>query len=217
MPLAEAEGTTLCPPLVALRLVPYTREQVESAERRIDSLLAEENTGAQTILTGAGDLLVEVKNFPAVERARAAIAADTELPAGIIAAVRPRLWLREAESPRQPPLEAFTAVLVDEYRRHASPAVTIGVLRSSLPRGFGERDLAGLPVRIVDDGAAVSWLIRFGAATQLEDGVFMIDAVGNRSGQDTNVAPKPVGVDCVGGECFLVDVMPPAEARAPLP
>jgi hypothetical protein len=206
MPIAQAASTTLCPPMVVLRLQPYTRAQVEETRLRVDSLLADENAGASTTLTPLGELVVEVKNIPAVERAQKALAADAGLPVGIV--VRPRLWMREAENPRQPPLEAFTAILVDHYRRAASPATTVGVLRSSLPRGYAERNLQRLPVRIVDDPSEVTYLIRFGGATQLEDGIFMIDAVGNRAG--AQAAPKPVGVDCVGQECFLVDVLPPA-------
>jgi hypothetical protein len=120
--------------------------------------------------------------------------------------------MREAENPRQPPLEAFTAILVDHYRRMGTPATTVGVLRSSLPRGYAERNLRGLPVRIVDDPTEVTYLVRFGGVSQLEDGVFLIDAVGNRAG--AQAAPKPVGVDCVGQECFLVNVLPPATSGA---
>jgi len=212
LPIAEASATNLCPAMVAVRLLPYTRAQIDSTRQRVEVLLADENAGAATLLTDDGELVVEVKNFPAVERARSAIAADTQIAAGVIAAVRPRMWMREAESPRQPPLEAFTAILVDHYRRVASPATTVGVLRSSLPRGYTERNLQGVPVQIVDDPAAVGYLIRFGGVTQLDDGVFMIDAVGNRAG--ATAAPKPVGVDCVERECFLVDVLPPGSAPA---
>jgi hypothetical protein len=215
MPIAEASATNLCPAMVVLRLVPYTREIVENTRRHIDSLLADENAGAATVLTPEGDVVVEVKNIPAVERAQRALAADDQLPANVVSAVRPRLWLREAEAPRQPPLEAFTAILVDYYRRMGSPATSVGVLRSSLPRGFGERQLAGLPIRIVDDPAAVGYLIRFGGVGQLEDGVFVIDAVGNRAG--ASAAPKPIGVDCLQGKCFLVDVLPPPDYPAPRP
>ena len=89
------------------------------------------------------------------------------------------------------------------------------MLRASLPRGYAERNLQGLPVRLVDDPAEVTYLIRFGGASQLEDGIFMIDAVGNRG--DAQAAPRPVGVDCVGQECFLVDVLPPASADVGAP
>jgi hypothetical protein len=210
MPIAEAEATSLCPPLVALRLVPYTRAQIDAARQRIDFVLADDETGAETVLTDRGDLVVEVKNIPSVERARQALAADAELSAGIVAAVKPRLWMREAENPAQPPLAAYTVLLADEYRRTPDPMTTIGVLRSSLPRGFTDRNLQGMPVQIVDreTESAVTYLIRFGGSSQLDDGVFAIDVVGSRTG--ASAAPKPVGVDCVGGDCFLVDVLPPA-------
>jgi hypothetical protein len=213
LPIAEAEATNLCPPLVALRLVRYTRAEIDAARARVDSVLADEETGAETVLTERGELVVEVKNIPAVERAQKALAADAELSAGIVAAVKPRLWLREAEKPAQPPLAAYTAVLADQYRRAADPATTIGVLRSSLPRGFTERNLQGMPIQLVDDASAITYLIRFGGSRQLDDGVFAIDVAGNRNG--TSAASKPVGVDCVGGDCYLVDVLPPADpARA---
>jgi hypothetical protein len=210
LPIAQAEATRMCPPLVALRIVPYTRARIDATRHRIDSVLAGAETGAETVLTGRGDLVVEVKNIPAVERARQALAADEELSAGIVAAVRPRLWMREAEHPAEPPLAAYTAVLADRYRRAADPSITIGVLRSSLPRGFTDRDLRGMPVQIVDRAteSAVTYLIRFGGSRQLDDGVFAIEVAGDRAGAST--AAQPVGVDCIGGECFLVDVLPPA-------
>ena len=46
-------------------------------------------------------------------------------------------------------------------------------------------------------------MIRFGRTGQLEDGVFTIGVAAGRGG----AAPeRPVGVDCIGNECFLVDV-----------
>jgi hypothetical protein len=202
----------MCPPLVALRLVPYTRARIDAARQRIDSVLADDETGAEVVLTGRGDLVVEVKNVPAVDRARQALAADEALSAGIVAAVRPRLWMREAEHPAEPPLAAYTVVLADLYRRVADPAITIGVLRSSLPPSFADQDLQGMPIRIVEDPSAVTYLIRFGGSSQLDDGVFAIDVVADRSG--ASAAPQPVGVDCIGGDCFLVEVLPPGALAA---
>jgi hypothetical protein len=214
MPIAEAGSTNLCPPVVAIRLVPHTREEVTLARQRIDSLLAGVNVGGKALLTQRGNVVVEVKNFASVERARAALEADDQLPEGIVTSVRPRLWMREAENPRQPPLEAYTTILGDLYRRVASPGTSVGVLRSSLPNGFADRHLAGMPIRIVDDASAVAYLVTFGATGQLEDGVFTIATAGNRTGASS--APAPVGVDCVGGECFLVDVAPhPAGGERP--
>jgi hypothetical protein len=118
--------------------------------------------------------------------------------------------MREAENPAEPPLAAYTVVLADQFRRAADPSITMGVLRSSLPRSFSDRDLRGMPVQIVEDASAVTHLIRFGGSRQLDDGVFAIDVVAGRAG--ASAAPELVGVDCVDGDCFLVEVLPPGAA-----
>ena len=206
LPVARESETVTCPAVVAVRLMPFTRATIALARARIDSLLAPHNVGARTRLTDLGTIVVEVKNFSAVARAEAALAPDAGIPAALVEAVRPRVWMREADHPQPPPLAAYTAILASQYWHAASSGTRVRVLRSTLPRSFTSRQLAGMPIEIVEEASAADYVIRFGRTGQLEDGVFTIGVAAGRGG----AAPeRPVGVDCIGNECFLVDVAPP--------
>lgn len=118
----------------------------------------------------------------------------------------PRLDEGSGSSPAAPPLAAYTAILASQYWHAASSGTRVRVLRSTLPRSFTSRQLAGMPIEIVEEANAADYVIRFGRTGQLEDGVFTIGVAAGRGG----AAPeRPVGVDCIGNECFLVDVAPP--------
>lgn len=115
--------------------------------------------------------------------------------------------MRESDHPQPPPpLVAYTAILASQYWHVASSGTRVRMLRSTLPWSFTSRQLAGMPIEIVEEASAADYVIRFGRTGQLEDGVFTIGVAAGRGG----VAPeRPVGGDCIGNECFLVDVVPP--------